>query len=91
VFPDGLRMQVKALRVHKARTNTSSLAIIELRLGTIEKAGSPARVLLSMLEGFYAYPEARLTYECLEFDIRSYPDLDGHRKQLARLMGRIGQ
>lgn len=91
VYPAGLGSStaLKASRGHKARVDTSPLCIIELRLATVQGAGTPARVLDAMMQGCYTFPSAVLTAEYVQFSIGTTSQRDQHRHDMSALVRRI--
>jgi hypothetical protein len=91
VHPAGLgsTTTLKASRGHKARVDTSPLCIIELSLTTLPEAGTPARVLDTMMQGCYTYTPWDLTTEYIKFGIGSKKQWDEHSHEMASLVKRI--
>jgi hypothetical protein len=53
LHPEGIAISSNAQRTNNARMDTSSIAMIELRLSTIPKQGTVARVFEAAVEGYF--------------------------------------
>ena len=80
-----LRLEAGSSRPQFARVDTSPILIVNIRLSTLAEAGSPARVVQEVIEGYYPdHHTPNLIYIDAPYNIQGWDEAEAFKEELDR-------
>ena len=87
-FPEGMSIEGDSLRPTQARVNTAPIVIVNIRLASLNPAGTPAPVVHATLDGYFVGERAGdLVFIDAPYNITSVEESNVYKADVNRALG----